>query len=72
MASSKPEDGYNAATDRGGSFITPMTFEGKDKDGKKAQFKIHLSAAPGSQTLYVLKQVEVAHGSVVDADVAAA
>ena len=47
-----------------------MTFQGKDKDGNKAQFVIHISAAPGNQTLYVLKQVEVPKGAVY-ADVAA-
>ena len=61
--SAKGEDGYNAATDNGGALMSEQLFEGKDKDGKKAAFKIHISAAPGVETLYVIKQLLMAPSS---------
>lgn len=59
--SSKGKDGYNAATTNGGSIQSPNIFEGKDKAGNKASFRIHVSAAPGQETLYVIKEVLVSH-----------
>lgn len=60
VESGKGIDGYNAASPTGGSLLSDTVFEGKDKDGNKAQFRIHLSAAPGQETLFVIKQVLVA------------
>ena len=48
----------------GNSLTSKYVFQGKTKDGKKAQFVIHISAAPGTQALYVLKQIEVPQAAV--------
>ena len=50
----------DAADSDGGSLISKHIFEGKDKEGNAAKFRIHVSAAPGQVTLYVIKQVPVA------------
>ena len=60
VESSKAKDGYEKAASEGGSITSQYVFEGKDKDGNPAKFRIHVSAAPGPQTLYVVKQVPVA------------
>ena len=44
----------------GGSVLSKDVFQGKDKNGNAVKFKIHVSAAPGQETLYVIKQVPVA------------
>ena len=59
VESDKGIDGYNAATGNGASIQSAVIFEGKDKDGDKAKFRIHISAAPGQQPLCVVKQVLV-------------
>ncbi|RPD55160.1 hypothetical protein L226DRAFT_616190 [Lentinus tigrinus ALCF2SS1-7] len=64
VESSNPKDAYKAAKEGGGSLTSKYVFQGKDKEGKKAQFVIHISAAPGTQTLFVLKQVEVPQAAV--------
>ena len=64
VESSEPRDAYNAAREGGGSLTSKYIFQGKRKDGTKAQFVIHISAVAGTQTLYVLKQVEVAESAV--------
>ncbi|KAI0713533.1 hypothetical protein C8Q76DRAFT_796493 [Earliella scabrosa] len=58
--SGKGVDGYNAADNDGGSIMSKYVFEGKDKDGHPAKFRIHISAAPGQEALFVVKQVPVA------------
>ena len=40
--------------------MSKYVFEGKDKVGKPAKFRIHISAAPGQEALFVVKQVPVA------------
>ncbi|KAF7969296.1 hypothetical protein HWV62_22427 [Athelia sp. TMB] len=60
VESSSPKDGYESATAEGKAVISDTIFEGKDKDGNKARFRIHLSAAPGLEALFVIKQVLVA------------
>ncbi|TFK85832.1 hypothetical protein K466DRAFT_664217 [Polyporus arcularius HHB13444] len=60
----KAKDAYEAATPEGNALVSTFVFEGKDKDNNKAQFKIHISATPGVQSLYVLKQVEVGKDAV--------
>ncbi|KAI0295286.1 hypothetical protein BC826DRAFT_291736 [Russula brevipes] len=57
--SSKGKDGYEVANPYGGSILSKNVFEGKDKRGKPAKFRIHVSAAPGQDALYVIKQVPV-------------
>jgi hypothetical protein len=59
VASSKAEDGYNAARNTGGAILSTNIYSGKDKDGKEMKFKIHISAAPGQEMLYVVNQVIV-------------
>ncbi|GJE99082.1 hypothetical protein PsYK624_153230 [Phanerochaete sordida] len=53
-------DGYNAATPEGGALTSNVIFQGKDKAGNPAKFRINVSAAPGQETLYVVKQILVA------------
>ncbi len=60
VESSKGVDGYNAADNDGGSLTSKYIFKGKDKEGKAAKFRIHISAAPGQHALFVVKQVPVA------------
>lgn len=60
VGSSKPKDGYESATSEGKALMSNTIFQGKDKDGNKASFRIHVSAAPGQEALYVIKQVLVA------------
>lgn len=61
--SAKGEDGYKAATGNGGVLMSEQIFEGKDKDGNRAAFRIHISAAPGAEAMYVIKQLLVAASS---------
>jgi len=56
----KGKDGYVIADSDGGSVLSKDVFQGKDKSGNPVKFKIHVSAAPGQETLYVIKQVPVA------------
>lgn len=59
VQSSKAEDGYESATSTGNSITSKETFKGKDEDGNDAKFQIHVSAAPGQEALFVVKQVLV-------------
>ncbi|GJE99081.1 hypothetical protein PsYK624_153220 [Phanerochaete sordida] len=60
VQSAKGVDGYNAATPVGAALTSDVVFQGKDKDGNPAKFRINVSAAPGQETLYVVKQILVA------------
>lgn len=60
VESNSAKEGYEKASETGGSIMSSSVFVGKDKDGKEAKFKIHISAAPGPATLYVVKQILVA------------
>ena len=55
IASKSPKDAYEAASATGTSLISSETFEGKNKE----RVKIHISAAPGQEALFVIKQVPV-------------
>ncbi|KAI0295281.1 hypothetical protein BC826DRAFT_968528 [Russula brevipes] len=59
VESSQAKDGFQAASPNGGSIQSTNVYEGKDKNGNPAKFKLHVSAAPGPKTLYVIKQVPV-------------
>ncbi|KAH9923435.1 uncharacterized protein BXZ73DRAFT_103873 [Epithele typhae] len=60
VESSRAKAGYDIATSRGNSITSRHIFEGTDKDGNAARFRIHVSAVPGQEKLYVIKQVPVA------------
>ena len=60
VESTSAKSGYDVASETGGTLTSSSTFEGKDKDGNKARFRIHVSASPGPETLYVIKQILVA------------
>ncbi|KAF8803222.1 hypothetical protein BYT27DRAFT_7214790 [Phlegmacium glaucopus] len=59
VASSSAKDAYGSADDHGASLISKDIFEGKDKDGNTAKFRIHVSAAPSQKPLFVVVQVPV-------------
>jgi hypothetical protein len=57
VESSNPKDGYDAADDRAGYLQSKYIFEGKDKDGKPANFQIHISSSPSQKPEFVVTQV---------------
>lgn len=59
VASTKAEDGYNGASQTGGAIQSANVYSGKDKDGHIMKFRVHISAAPGQEMLYVINQVLV-------------
>ena len=55
--SGRAEDGYNAADENGNTKQSEEIFKGKDKDGNDARFRLHISAAPGQDAIFVVKQM---------------
>ncbi|KAI1783170.1 hypothetical protein LXA43DRAFT_1102884 [Ganoderma leucocontextum] len=61
VAESEPAvDAYDAARTEGGSLTSRHVFEGCDKDGNRAQFRIHVDTTSGRETLVAIKQISVA------------
>ncbi|KAF8799219.1 hypothetical protein BYT27DRAFT_7202377 [Phlegmacium glaucopus] len=60
VESSNPKDAYDAATEEGGHIQSTSIFQGKDKDGQPAKFRIHISASASQKPPFVVKQVPVA------------
>lgn len=61
VESDKAEEGYKEAKVGGNSITSTKVFEGydeKEKD-KKMKFKFHISASPGSKSLWVVTQCPV-------------
>ncbi|KAF8803225.1 hypothetical protein BYT27DRAFT_6739967 [Phlegmacium glaucopus] len=59
VGSGSAKDAYDHANDDGGSLISKDIFEGRDKEGNTAKFRIHISATPGQKPLFVVEQVPV-------------
>ena len=59
VSSSTAKDGYDAARDQGNHVDSADSYVGKDKDGKQAKIRFHLSAAPGQEAMFVVTEVKL-------------